>query len=298
MASLSGRRIAVVGLGLMGKPMARNLARAGAAVVVHNRSPGPQAELADEGMVPASSPADAARLAGDGVVLLMLTDTRAVEAVLTGPNGVLDGLRPGALVIDMGTTQVTATQALAERVRAAGGAYVDAPVSGGEVGARDATLTIMAGGEEADFNRALPVFEVLGRRITRIGDVGAGQVAKTANQMIVALTIGAVAEALALVKAAGVDPATVREALKGGFADSRILELHGQRMVDGAFEPGGRVTVQLKDVDQALAFAGALDLDLPGLRRNRDLWAAMIEAGYGDLDHSSLIKVIEKPAPA
>lgn len=278
----------------MGKPMARNLARAGAAVIVHNRSPGPRAELAGEGMTAAASPAEAARAAGAGIVILMVTDTKAVETVLTGPNGVLEGLASGALVIDMGTTQVAATKDLAEKVRAAGGSYVDAPVSGGQVGAERATLTILAGGAQEDIARALPVFRVLGERITRIGEVGAGQVAKTANQMIVALTIGAVAEALALAKAAGVDPALVREALKGGFADSRILELHGQRMAEGRFEPGGRATVQLKDVDQALAFADTLDLELPGLRRNRDLWARMIDAGHGDLDHSGLIKVIEK----
>jgi len=293
--TLSGRRIAVIGLGLMGKPMARNLQRAGAEVIVHNRSPGPQQELAGEGMVPASSPAEAARLAGDGVILLMLTDSRALETVLRAGNGVFSTLSPGALLIDMGTSEVPLTRALAAEAAAKGADYVDAPVSGGQIGAEDASLTIMAGGSEAAMARALPVLQMLGRRITRLGEVGSGQVAKAANQMIVGMTIGAVAEALALARAAGVDPTLVREALKGGFADSRILEVHGQRMADGAFEPGGRITVQLKDVRQALELAEGLGIALPGLQRNRELWERMVAQGWGDLDHSALIKTIENP---
>jgi len=293
--ALSGQRIAVIGLGLMGKPMARNLRRAGAEVIVHNRSPGPQQELAGEGMVPAASPAEAARLVGDGVILLMLTDSRALETVLRAPQGVFSALAPGALVIDMGTSEVPLTRALAAEAAVKGADYVDAPVSGGQIGAVDASLTIMAGGTPAAMTRALPVLQVLGRHITRLGEVGAGQVAKAANQMIVGMTIGAVAEALALARAAGVDPALVRQALKGGFADSRILEVHGQRMAEGAFEPGGRITVQLKDVRQALDLAEGLGIALPGLQRNRELWERMVAQGWGDLDHSALIKTIENP---
>lgn len=296
-ADLAGQRIAVIGLGLMGKPMARNLHRAGAEVIVHNRSPAPQGELAAEGMIPATDPAEAARLAGDGIILLMLTDSRALEAVLRGPRGVFSALQKGALLIDMGTSEVPLTRDLAREAAAKGAEYIDAPVSGGQIGAVEATLTIMAGGSDAAMARAMPVLQALGRRITRLGEIGAGQVAKAANQMIVGMTIGAVAEALALARRAGVEPGLVREALKGGFADSRILDLHGQRMAEGSFEPGGRITVQLKDIRQALDLAESLGLELPGLQRNRELWQRMVDQGWGDLDHSALIKTIEEPPP-
>jgi 3-hydroxyisobutyrate dehydrogenase-like beta-hydroxyacid dehydrogenase len=198
------------------------------------------------------------------------------------------------LIIDMGTTAVTATRAFASRVADSGGAYLDAPVSGGQVGAEAASLSIMAGGEAAAFARAEPIFRVLGGRVTHVGDTGAGQVAKTANQIIVALTIGAVAEALTLAKRAGVDPARVRDALDGGFASSRILELHGRRMVEDDFTPGGRAKTQLKDMVQAMELAGELGLALPATELSRDLYARMVEAGWGDLDHAGLIKVIEE----
>ncbi len=292
MTALSGQTIGFIGLGLMGRPMARNLREAGAELVIHNRSRGPVDELAAEGMAPASCPREVAERTP--VVILMLLDTPAVEAVLSGGDGVIAGLRPGALVIDMGTTAVTATRRFAALVADAGGAYVDAPVSGGQVGAEAGTLSIMAGGGEAAFARAEPIFRVLGGRVTHVGAVGAGQVAKTANQVIVALTIGAVAEALTLAKRAGVDPGRVREALDGGFASSRILELHGKRMVEGDFTPGGRAKTQLKDVVQAMELAGELGLDLPATALSRDLYARMVEAGWGDLDHAGLIKVIEE----
>ncbi|HYH17861.1 MAG TPA: NAD(P)-dependent oxidoreductase [Azospirillum sp.] len=289
MGALSGRAVGFIGLGLMGRPMARNLAKAGAGLVVHSRSPGPVQELAAEGMTPADSPAAAARAAG--TLILMLTDTPAVEAVVEGPGGVLEGLQPGGLVIDMGTTAVAATRRLAERVRAAGGAWVDAPVSGGTVAAEAATLTIMAGGHDDAFARARPLFEALGKRITHVGDVGAGQVAKTANQVIVGLTIGAVAEALALARAAGVDPAKVREAIRGGFAESRILELHGERMVTGNFTPGARATVQHKDLTQALALAAETGIDLPAVALCRELYEHLIAQGDGGLDHAALYRL-------
>ncbi|HET8728624.1 MAG TPA: NAD(P)-dependent oxidoreductase [Alphaproteobacteria bacterium] len=289
MTALSRRRIGFIGLGLMGRPMALNLHGAGAAVTVHNRSRGPVEELAAEGLIPAASPRAAAEAAD--TVIVMVSDTPAVEAVLTGPDGVVEGLRPGALVVDMGTTEVPATRRFAERVAAAGGDYVDAPVSGGQVGAETAALTIMAGGSPAAFEQARPIFQALGRKITHVGDIGSGQIAKAANQLIVGLTIGAVAEALTLARIAGADPARVRDALEGGFAWSRIMELHGKRMIDRDFRPGGKAKTQLKDLRQAEALAQSFDLELPALRLNRTLYESLVDRGDGELDHSALIRL-------
>lgn len=291
MAALSGRTIGLIGLGLMGRPIAINLQRAGARMVVHNRSRGVVDELAAMGMEVVATPAAVAAAAE--TVVLMLPDTPTVETVLLGRDGVVSGLRPGGLVIDMGTTMMPDTRRFADRVAAAGGAYVDAPVSGGTIGAESGALVIMAGGSDEAFARAMPIFEVLGRRTTHVGPVGMGQVAKAANQVIVGLNIGAVAEALTLAKRAGADPARVREALQGGFADSRILEVHGQRMVDDTFTPGGKCTTQRKDMNQALELAATLGFDLPATRLNRDLYDRVIAAGHGDLDHAALIKVFE-----
>jgi 3-hydroxyisobutyrate dehydrogenase-like beta-hydroxyacid dehydrogenase len=271
--------------------MARNLKAAGATVIVHNRSPGPMAELSAEGFETAASPAALARDADS--LILMVSDTPAVETVITGPSGVLTAARPATLIVDMGTTAVTATRTLASRVARTGAAWVDAPVSGGQIGAEQADLTIMAGGAEADIDRARPLFEVLGRRFTHVGDVGAGQVAKAANQIIVGLTIGAVAEGLTLARRAGVDPARVRDALIGGFAGSRILDLHGQRMVEGRFTPGGRVTTQRKDLAQALDLAETLGLDLPATALTMALYDRLIAAGEGDLDHAALVRALD-----
>ncbi|MDD9878769.1 MAG: NAD(P)-dependent oxidoreductase [Magnetovibrio sp.] len=294
MAALDGTAVGLIGLGHMGRPMARNLSAAGARMIVHNRSAAPMEELAAEGMTAAASPAETAAAAD--VVILMLTDTPAVETVISGEAGVLQGLRGGGLVIDMGTTKVPTTRALAAEVAARGGGYVDAPVSGGTIGAEAGTLTIMAGGAEADVARAMPLFDVLGAKTTHVGAVGAGQVAKAANQVIVGLNIGAVAEALALARRAGVDPAKVREALGGGFADSRILEVHGRRMVDGQFAPGAKSTIQRKDMDQALELAAELGLEMPATALSRDLYDRLIAAGHGDLDHAALIKAIDPEA--
>lgn len=283
---LTGRTVGFIGLGLMGRPMARALARAGARLVVSNRSPAAVAELAGEGMIPATGPAAVAGQADD--IVLMLSDTVAVETVA---DALLPVLRPGHLVIDMGTTAVAATRALAGKVRAAGADWLDAPVSGGTVAAEAAGLTIMAGGREESFARALPLFQAMGRRITLVGGSGAGQVAKCANQVIVALTIGAVAEALALARAAGVDPARVRDAIRGGFAESRILDLHGGRMVTGDFTPGGRVTTQVKDLRQAEALAGESGIELPTLGLTTELFEMLVERGDGGLDHSALYRL-------
>lgn len=293
MHDLSQTPIGFVGLGLMGRPMALHLHRAGARLTVTSRSPGPVEALAAEGIATAASPRQAA--AASDITILSVTDTPSVDAVLHGRDGVLAGLGAGKLVIDMGTTNVRETRAWAEEARAQGADYVDAPVSGGEVAAVDGALTIMVGGDAEAFARARPIFEVLGRHLTHVGASGAGQVAKAANQVIVAMSLDAVAEALSLARAAGVDAGKVRDAIRGGFAESRILELHGGRMVAGSFAPGGRVSVQRKDVAQALELAAQLGLALPGLERNLALWDRMIDKGWGDLDHSALIKVIEDP---
>jgi 2-hydroxy-3-oxopropionate reductase len=281
--------IGFIGLGLMGRPMCRNLIKAGISPVVYNRSPQPRQELAREGAVAASSPAEVAEKAE--IIVMMVADTPAVENVLIGPDGILQSLRPGTLLVDMGTTAVPVTRRLATLVEEKGALYVDAPVSGGTIGAETGTLTIMAGGSEQAFATALPLLKLLGERITHVGATGAGQVAKAANQVIVGLNIGAVSEALALAKAAGVDPAKVREALRGGFADSRILEVHGRRMVEGVFTPGARCTTQRKDMNQALELAAELGLDMPATALSRDLYDRLIGAGGADLDHAALYRL-------
>ncbi len=281
-----------IGLGLMGKPMALNLHRSGGSLVIHNRSQEVVRELADLGMTPAASPREVAQQTE--VVVLMLSDTPAVERVLLGEKGVLEGLRAKSLVIDMGTTAVMRTREFARAVEEAGSDYIDAPVSGGQIGAIEAGLTIMAGGRTDAFERAKPVLSVLGGNVTHVGGAGAGQVAKAANQIIVGLTIGAVAEAIALTQACGVDAKNMREALKGGFAWSRIMELHGQRMIDGDFEPGGRSETQRKDLQQALDLAEAVGVELPATRLCRGLYDELIEQGGGNLDHSALFNVIRR----
>jgi 3-hydroxyisobutyrate dehydrogenase-like beta-hydroxyacid dehydrogenase len=292
MADLSGARVGVIGLGHMGKPMARHLHAAGARVTVTSRSRGPVDELAAEGMIAADTPRAVAE--ASDIVIVMVTNTDAVDTVLHGPDGVIAGLSPGKLVVDMGTTKVRETRAWAAEVMAAGADWLDAPVSGGQVGAEQASLIIMAGGSEAALERARQVFETLGRKVTRIGDIGAGQVAKSANQVIAGLTLAAVAEGLTLAARAGADPAKVREALTGGFADSRILDLHGGRMVNREFAPGAHASVQLKDMRQALELAEQVGLALPSVTANEKLWAKMVERGWGELDQAGIIRAIEE----
>ncbi len=291
MTSLNKITVGFIGLGLMGKPMARNLQKAGAEMVIYNRTQAVAAEMAKEGMSSATSPLEVVDRAD--IVILMLADTPAVDAVLLGEFGVIEGVNENTLVIDMGTTRATEAKRFAEMVAARGGQMVDAPVSGGEIGAVDGKLTIMAGGDDGAIKRAQPLFDVMGAKTTHVGPAGSGQVAKAANQVIVGLSIGAVSEALALAKHMGVDPARVREALQGGFADSRILEVHGQRMIEGSFKPGGRCTTQRKDMDQALTLAAGIGLKLPATALSRDLYDEAIEKGLGDLDHSGLFKLID-----
>jgi len=295
--TLTGRRLGLVGLGRMGLPMARNLLEAGARLTVFNRTAATAERFIRDnpGAVAAATPA--AVVAASEIIIVNVSDTPAVESLMTGPQGLLAGLatpaRPPRILIDMGTTAPAATRRFAEAAAKAGGAYLDAPVSGGVVGAEAGTLTIMVGGKDEDVARARPVLERLGSRVTHVGPSGAGQVAKAANQMIVALTIGAVAEAFALARTAHVDLPKLREALLGGFAQSRILDLHGQRMIEGRFEAGGRIRLQRKDVQQALEVAAEAGLELPGTQLNLKLWDEMIERGWGDLDHSALYKLYE-----
>lgn len=295
--TLSGRRLGFIGLGLMGVPMARRLAAAGAGLALWTRSIDKAEALAAE--LPGAAVLPSPRHVAEAVdtVVMMVTDADAVEAVVFDPYedqwGLAHGLVEDGLVIDMGTTAVDRTRDFAGRVRMIGGSWVDAPVSGGTVAAEAGNLTIMAGGSDADMVRAEPVFRALGERITHVGPVGAGQIAKTANQMIVGLSIGAVAEALALARRAGVEPARVREAIFGGFAHSRVLELHGERMVTGDFKARARAAIQQKDMRAARDLAGQVGLELPGLVANLALWDAMVDAGRGDLDHSALVLAID-----
>lgn len=289
--ALNGQTIGFIGLGLMGRPMALNLFGAGAEMVIHNRSRQVVDDLAAQGITPAATPAEVAHNAA--ILVLMLSDTAAVESVVFGEHGVIEGLTAGSLIVDMGTTEATATRDFAQRVRAKGGDWLDAPVSGGTIGAENGTLVFMAGGTDEAFARIRPLLDVLGHNAVHVGGVGAGQVAKAANQVIVGLTISAVGEALKLAERAGVDPAKVREALSGGFASSRILEVHGQRMISGDFTPGGKCVTQRKDLFQALKLAHENGLDLPTTQLVMEQYDRAIEAGFGDLDHAALIKILD-----
>jgi 2-hydroxy-3-oxopropionate reductase len=283
-------KIGFIGLGVMGRPMAGHLIDAGHTLTLNRVKPASQ-ELVDKGGAAADTPRAVAEAAD--VVILMVPDTPDVEAVLFGENGVAEGLSPGKLVIDMSSISPVATKAFARKIEALGCDYLDAPVSGGEVGAKNAALTIMVGGTPEAFARAKPLFEAMGKTITHVGPSGDGQTAKVANQIIVGLTIQAVAEALTFAKRAGADPAKVREALAGGFAGSRILEVHGDRMVKRTFDPGFRIRLHRKDLGLAVDSARALDLALPNTATVEQLMNAAIARGDGDRDHSGLILTLE-----
>ncbi len=284
-------RVGFLGLGIMGRPMAHTLLRAGYPLVVYNRSPAPVAELVAAGAE--SAPTPAATGAGCDLAITMLANDAAVEAVVLGPDGLAAGLRRGAVHVDMSTISPLTARRIAAHLAERGVEALDAPVSGGEVGARDATLSIMVGGPAATLERARPPLERLGRSIVHIGAAGAGQVAKACNQLVVGVTIDAVAEALLLASAAGVDPARVREALLGGFASSRVLDLHGQRMLDHAFQPGFMASMQLKDLNIVVALGEAAGVPLPGATTVRDLYEALVARGDGRLDHSGLLTLLE-----
>jgi 2-hydroxy-3-oxopropionate reductase len=282
--------IGFIGLGVMGRPMAGHLIAAGHKVSLHRVKEASQF-LVDQGGVALDS-ARAVAEASD-VVILMLPDTPDVQSVLFDADGVAAGLSAGKLVIDMSSISPVATKTFAERIRALGCDYLDAPVSGGEVGAKNAALTIMVGGEQAVFDKTLPLFQTMGKNITLVGGNGDGQTAKVANQIIVGLNIEAVAEALLFAKKAGADPAKVREALMGGFAASRVLELHGERMVKRTFDPGFRIRLHRKDPSLAVEAARALNLALPNASATQQLMNAAVARGDGEKDHSALIRTLE-----
>ncbi len=287
-------KIGFVGLGIMGKPMARNLMKAGYQLVVHNRSRQSVDELAREGAIPANSSKEVAEISD--VVITMLPDSPDVEQVVMGPQGILEGVRPGMLFVDMSTVAPSTALRIYEAMHNRQVQALDAPVSGGEIGAKEGTLSIMVGGDEQAFGRALPIFETLGKNIVLVGGPGAGQVAKACNQVIVALTIQAVAEALTLARKCKVDPARVREALLGGFAQSRILEVHGKRMIEKTFQPGFRIRLHRKDLAIALQTGKEQGVSLLATAQAAELMDSLLAQGKGELDHSCLALLVEQMA--
>jgi 2-hydroxy-3-oxopropionate reductase len=283
--------IGFIGLGIMGKPMARNLIKAGYSLVVHNRSRPSVEELAQEGARPAASPQELA--AQSEVVITMLPDSPEVDQVFAGDRGVLAGARRGTLLIDMSSISPIVARRLAAEAERRGMDMLDAPVSGGEAAAIGASLSIMIGGKAAAVERAMPIFQSLGKNIVHIGDAGAGQVTKAANQVVVGLTIAAVSEALVLARKAGVDPVKVRQALLGGFAQSRVLDAHGQKMLERNFKPGFRIRLHEKDLSIALATGKEYGVPLMLTAALDQMMNAMKVMGRGDLDHSGLVTFIE-----
>ncbi len=287
-----GDTVGFIGLGIMGKPMAKNLLAAGFDLTVHSRSPGPVEELVAAGASRASDPAEVA--AASGITITMLPDTPDVEQVMLDAKGVLEGASSGSLVIDMSSIDPAPTRRIAEALAARDVAMLDAPVSGGERGAIDAALSNRVGGDEEAVRRAMPVLEALGKTIVHVGPSGAGQVAKACNQLVVAATIEAVAEALLLAERSGVDPAKVREALLGGFAGSKILEVHGQRMLDRTFDPGFRVRLHRKDARIVEDAAAATGTPIPSFAVVAAQLQDAVDAGEGELDHSGLFRTLER----
>jgi 2-hydroxy-3-oxopropionate reductase len=283
-------KIGFIGLGIMGVPMARNLINGGHQLFLHSRS-GVAGELTAAGGKACASPAEVARQAD--VIITMLPDTPDVEKVLFGGDGVAQGLDAGKIVVDMSSISPIETKEFARRIQQLGCEYVDAPVSGGEVGAKNAALTIMAGGSDAAFETVKPLFQLMGKNITLVGGSGAGQTCKVANQIIVALTIEAVGEALLFASKAGADPAKVRQALMGGFAASRVLEVHGERMIKRTFDPGFRIELHQKDLNLALAGARALKMSLPNTSTTQQLFNACAANGGAKWDHSALVRALE-----
>jgi 2-hydroxy-3-oxopropionate reductase len=275
----------------MGKPMARNLMKSGFDLIVHNRSRAAVDQLVSEGADPADSPKEAAAAAE--VIITMLPEDSHVTEVVTAADGVTESIRPNSVLVDMSTISPTTTRRLAAKVAARGAHMLDAPVSGGVEAATEASLTIMVGGKAEIFERVLPVFQKLGKNINHIGDHGAGQVTKAANQIIVGLTIQAVAEAFIFAKKSGVDPVKVRRAIMGGYAQSRVLELHGQRMLDRNFQPGGKVKSHRKDLEIVLSVAKEMGICLPGTAMMSQLFNAVVAHDGSDWDHSAIVTVLE-----
>jgi 2-hydroxy-3-oxopropionate reductase len=286
-------KIGFIGLGIMGVPMAANLIKAGHSLFLRDVvkvAP----DLVQAGGVVCPSGAEVARKSD--IIIIMVPDTPDVAAVLFGPDGVADGLTKGKTVVDMSSISPIETKEFAAKINALGCDYLDAPVSGGEVGAKAASLTIMVGGPQAAFDRVKPLFDLMGKNITLVGGNGDGQTTKVANQIIVALTIEAVGEALLLAAKAGADPAKVRQALMGGFANSRILELHGERMIKRTFDPGFRIELHQKDLNLALSTARKIGLSLPNTATAQELFNSCAAHGGAKWDHSGMVKALEDMA--
>ena len=282
--------VGFIGLGIMGTPMVANLIKGGHTLFLVSLGGVPQ-DLTAAGGKTCASAKEVAQKAD--IIIIMVPDTPDVEKVLFGKDGVAEALSPGKTVVDMSSISPIETKVFAERIRKAGAEYMDAPVSGGEVGAKNAALTIMVGGNETVFAKVKPLFELMGKNITLVGDVGAGQVCKVCNQIIVALNIEAVGEALLLASKAGVDPGRVRQALMGGFASSRVLEVHGERMIKRTFDPGFRIELHQKDLNLALSSARALKMSLPNTATAQELFSACQAQGGGKWDHSAMVKALE-----
>lgn len=288
-------KVGFVGLGIMGRAMARNLMDAGYDLVLHNRTREKAEELAERGGAEvADSPAGVAR--GSAVVFTMLPGPPEVEAVVAGDDGLLEGAREGTLLVDMSTSSPVLARELARKAAERGISMLDAPVSGGDVGAREGTLSIMVGGGEEDFERVRPLFEVMGGTVTRVGSSGAGQVVKACNQVVVALAIEAVSEALVLGSKAGVEPRKIVEALSGGLAASKVLEVKGEKLLRRDFEPGGKAEFQHKDLGIALAAAREYGVPLPVTAVVDQMFGALKAKGRGGLDHSALLTLLEDAA--
>jgi 2-hydroxy-3-oxopropionate reductase len=283
-------KLGFIGLGIMGAPMAGHLRAAGHDLFVNTRSNVPQV-LLDAGAVACKTPAEVAKQAD--IIFTMVPDTPDVAKVLFGDNGIASALGKGKTVVDMSSISPIETQEYAKKVEATGADWLDAPVSGGEVGAKAASLTIMVGGKDEVFARVQPLFALMGKNITHVGPAGAGQVTKVANQIIVALNIAAVGEALVFASKAGADPARVRQALMGGFAASRVLEVHGERMIKRTFNPGFRIKLHQKDLNLALQGAKALGVSLPNTAMTAQLMQAVAANGGDQLDHSALVQGLE-----
>ncbi len=284
--------VAFIGLGIMGRPMALNLHKAGHSVFVHGRRPESMTPLAQAGCTACATAAEAAARAD--VTFIMVSDTQDVEQVLFAEDGVAQGAQPGSVVVDMSTISPTATRRYALDLKARGIDMLDAPVSGGDVGAINATLAIMVGGEPAVFERVKPLFEAMGKNIVLVGGNGAGQVAKACNQIVVAVTIEAVAEALTFARKNGVDAGKVRDALMGGFAASRILEVHGKRMLDNNYQPGFKTKLHQKDMNIVMQTAKELGLALPAAALVMQHMNALIGMGDAELDSAAIMKVVER----
>lgn len=289
-----GMNVGFIGLGIMGTPMALNLIKGGHKLWVYARRPDALAPLTEAGATACGSPAEVASQVD--VTITIVSDTADVEQVILGDKGVIHGAKPGAVVVDMSTISPAATRAMAEALRAGGVEMVDAPVSGGDIGAINGTLSIMAGGKDEAFARVKPLFECMGKNIIHVGDNGAGQVTKACNQIVVGVTIEAVSEALTFARRNGVDAGKVREALLGGFAGSKILEVHGKRILDNAFKPGFKVKLHQKDMRIVMETAHQMGLALPGAALVAQHLNALMGSGDGELDSAAIVKIVERMA--